>query len=511
LSDSTRASDRRLARYVRRDVYPFSAHYRALLDQAGVGPRVRGLGDLSRVPPTDLGELADPGSLVLRPDLRTIVRHGPRGLALRAVVAKAIGGMHRFNRRVVEDRYKPVHWMVADGLPLGCTSSDLRRLARLGEAWLERAGAGRRDVVVSLLQPGPSVAYWQLVLGCRWCGASAVHLGPAAEPESVVRLGPSVLAGEPERLVALLAAVRASGSRLANLRTVLAVGEPLSADARNRLRSLSEGAAVVGAWAPAGVRAVWSECRRGAQLPGPTGYHAWDGDVLELVSAWDGARSTGELLWTGVGWRGSALLRLRTYTTVALDRAPCPACGASQARIVPLAPVARQRGGPATEPVVAAGSPALADRAARVDGGAYPGEPWSPLASSPPVAEPVPVPVGSFTPDASRRDAPVAPAPSGAVVVATGSPPAPATPEHAEALLDEEIDVAAWQLEYRRLDGRSETIVVLAPAWGAAVVPLIRRLDRHLRATQFIVLGAEEVAARVAVAGGRRITGTGPM
>ena len=35
-------ADRGLARYVRRTIYPFSAHYRAVLDATGVGRKVRG-------------------------------------------------------------------------------------------------------------------------------------------------------------------------------------------------------------------------------------------------------------------------------------------------------------------------------------------------------------------------------------------------------------------------------------------------------------------------------------
>jgi hypothetical protein len=77
--------------------------------------------------------------------------------------------------------------------------------------------------------------------------------------------------------------------------------------------------------------------------------------------------------------------------------------------------------------------------------------------------------------------------------------------EHA---LDAEAEVANWQVERRVVAGTQETIVFLAPAWGAAVVPLIRRLDRHVRATQFVVLPGEEIAARVATAGGRRVIDT---
>lgn len=450
------AADRSLAGYVRRTVYPYSAFYQGVLDRAGIGGRVRGRAELGRIPPTDLTRVPDPGQLVLRPDLAAIVRRGRRGLAVRAVSAKVSGGMHGFNRRVIEHRFKPVLWVLADGLPLGYSTADMLRLGAKGTSWLGRAGVTDRDVLVSVLAPGPTVAHWQLVLGCRRARVSAAHLEPLADPALVARLGPSTLAGDPQHLVALLTAVREAGLRLPNLRTVLAVGDPLGSDMRERIRSLGSGAAVVGAWAPPGVRSLWSECREGAQRPEPTGYHAWDDDVLELAPGGDDA-AAGELLWTGVGWHGSALLRLRTFATATLARERCPACRHAGPRIVPLAPVPRS-----SAPVAAA---------------------------APPLAPPLPVPAAAEQ-QTGPGDAPT----TGAVpVVAAG----------AEAVLDAEADVAAWQVEYRSVDGTEETIVLVAPAWGAALVPLVRRLDRHLGATQFVVLSAEEIAARVDAAGGR--------
>lgn len=446
------AADQSLARYVRQTVYPYSSHYRAVLDQAGVGRRMRGRADLRRIPPTDLAEIGDPAALVLRPDLRTIARHGQRGFAIRAMAAKATGGMNGFNRRVVERRFKPIHWMLEGGVAIGYSSADLDRLAKHGAAWLQRAGVGRHDVVLSLLPSGPSVAHWQLVLGCRRAGVSAIHLDPRTEPSVADRMAPSAVAGHPGELIAVLAGARAAGYHLSNLRTLLVIGDPIGADLRRHLQALGKGAAVVGAWGPPGVRAVWSECRPGSARPEPTGYHASDTEVLESGAG-------GELLWTGLGWGGGAVLRLRTFTVVSLDDARCPACGRPGPRITPISPVSRLGG-------VVAGPVAMAAAVPAVAAAAVPAESTG----------------------------------AGGPVVVT----------NAEAVLDAEAEVAAWQVEYRTVDGRPETIVVLAPAWGAALVPLIRRLDRHLRATQFVVLTPEEIAARIDSAGGRRILGGVP-
>lgn len=454
----TAGDERALARYVQRTVYPYSEHYRRLLGTASRS------GAIARVAPSDLSDISDPGSLVLRPDLGRIVKEGQRRFAVRTLLAKVLGGMHGYNRRVVERRFKPIQWVLAEGVPIGYSAADVQRLGARGQQWLERAGVGRSDVVVSLLPPGPTVPHWQLVLGARRAGVSAIHLDPGVNVAVVEGFVPSVLVGDSQHLVGFLAQMHATGRRWANLRTVVAVGDPLSAELRHRLRELAGGVAVIGAWAPPGVRAGWTECYQGATGAVPTGYHAWDDDVLELTPGDDGS---GELLWSGVGWGGSVLLRVRTNASVFLEAAPCPACGRRQPRIVPVAPVLRAAPGRTEE-----GRPPFITNDA--------------VETQPAVAD-------KGRPPASGDDA----VPS---LAATG----------AEAVLAAESDVAAWQVEYRTVGRERETIVFLAPAWGAATVPLIRRLDRHLRATQFVILPPDEIAARIARAGGRRIVGDAP-
>ncbi len=427
--------DRRLARYVRRTVYPYSAHYRPLLDAAGLGSRVQGRAGVARLTPTDLALINDPGALVLRPDLRRIMRHGRPALAALGATARVAGAMPAFSRHVAR-RFKPVLWVLAEGVPIGYSAHDSSRLARRGVAWLRRAGVSDRDVLVSVLPAGPSVAHWQLVLGCRRLGVSALLLGPDVTAEDVARFGPTVIAGDPVHLTTLLSDARRGGRPLAGLRTVLAVGPPLGGDRRARLADVAIGAAVVGAWAPPGVRALWSECRAGATDPAPNGYHAWDDDVLERAVARTDGAADGEVLWTGVGWAGSALLRLRTYCYAGVEPGPCSACGDGGPLVVPHGPVAR------------AARPALAQ------------------------------------PERS--------------------------PASVEAVFAREPEVAAWLVEYRFVNGSPETIVTLAPGGGADVAPLLQRLDTSLRATQFVVVSADEVAARVRDAGGRIIGAPSP-
>jgi hypothetical protein len=308
-------------------------------------------------------------------------------------------------------------------VPLGYTTADLTRLGELGRRWLALAGVGPTDVVVSLLPAGPSVAHWALVQGARRASVSTVHVGSDADPSDLAGLAPSVLVGSAREVVAALDRVHRAGHRLPNLVTLLCVGEglpPKPADIEDAAAAAPE-AAIVMAWAPAGARAVWTQCRQSVDegRAGVTGFHTWpDAEVLEVLAGVDyrgtgpAHRGTGELLWSGLGWTGSALLRVRTDAVVTLEPGTCPSCLRPGPRVRPMDPEA-----------------AVSWRVAAVLGA------------------------------------------------------------------DQGIEV--WHVERRIVDGRAELIVVLAPVAGVDPAVLVRRLDDRLAATQYVVLDAAAVRARL--------------
>lgn len=308
-----------LSRYLGREVAVFSPYYRRLAGEAGDGAWTGSLDDLSRLPLLRLSEIEDPAEFVLRPDPTSRPRRG--GLP-------------------PEHRYKPVHWTLDHGVPVGSSAADLDRLAALGASWLSLAGVGPTDVLVGLAPPGPNLTFWQLVAGARGAGVSAVHLSPPPAASEVASLWPTVLAGRPFDLARLLATARAEGTPLVGVHTLLALGEPLEEGMRTKLVQLlespSEGA-VVAAWAPPGVRSLWGECREGAAGSGigtgisRPGLHTWpEAEVLEVIDPLSGTAAPpgadGEVVWTALGWSGTVFVRLRTGVFATLDDGPCPAC-----------------------------------------------------------------------------------------------------------------------------------------------------------------------------------------
>jgi hypothetical protein len=338
--------DRALARYLRNHVAPYSRfHGDALRSRT-----VNGVEDLRALPLTRLDDVTDPTDLVLRPTSDALSSSPERDLRMRWWWARFRRRTGAFNRDVVEPRYKPIHWHAdpADPtVPIGYTATDLERLAELGRASLEMAGVTAADVVVSVVPPGPTLEFWQLQLGTRRAGISALFLDPSASPDAVARLRPTVLAGHSGDLIRLLEAGRGAGFSFAGLSTLVVLGEPLDPARRQRLAGLGGSAtgplAVVAQWAPPGVRALWSECRDGIDA------HTWPtAELVELVDPLSGSPlppgADGEVVWTPIGWMGSVLLRLRTGVYGCIDDTACVSCGRTSPRlrvVNPLPPFVR--------------------------------------------------------------------------------------------------------------------------------------------------------------------------
>lgn len=324
-----------MARYLRREVGAHSPYYRHRLGDGGTGGVPRSLTDLSRLPLLNLADVDDPAAFVLRPDWTSLDRSGDQRFAARLAVARLGGRRQRRSRRLIDDRYKPLHWTLEAGVPVGYSAADLERLGRFGARWLTRAGIGPTDVLVGFVAPGPNLSFWQLVLGAREAGVASVHLASPPTPDEVARLYPTVLAGRPFDMARLLAAARAEGRPLDSVRTLLALGEPLEEGVRAKLLELlallgsPADAAVVSAWAPPGVRALWGECRQGCSAG--AGLHTWpEAEVLEVIDPLSGTSAPpgadGEVVWTALGWQGTVFVRLRTGVFATVDAGPCPAC-----------------------------------------------------------------------------------------------------------------------------------------------------------------------------------------
>jgi hypothetical protein len=457
--------EEQLREYVAHHLYSYSPFYRRRFDAAGIAPRnITGFDDLAKLEPTRWSDVApDPVAFVLRPTERAIIRFGDRKLIGAIGRAKFRGKVSQVNRDLIDPSYKPIHWHFDGDVPIGYSAEDVERLCETGRRILHVAGLTRDDAIVDVTPPGPSLEFWQLVDGARSAGLSAVHFGPDAAADRVAAAAPTVLAGPPDALEAVLESLRAGKHRIEGLRTLLVLGSLLDEADRKALKTLGEavgepGLEVVVAWAPAGVRALWSECRGGRY------FHAYpDLEWLEVLP-------DGEIAWSSLSWHGTVFFRLRTGVSGTVDDVTCENCGRTGPRLTVSSASSARRP-----------TPTWAQSAAPVGA---PARPAAEAAFGRPSLEEV----DEEEPEEEEEEV--------AVPVAEEAPALDPLDTEILSVLDEHPGVAAWQAEYRRVDGTEELIVFVAPAGVDRLGPLFRELDLALSATQYVVQRPEQIAER---------------
>lgn len=300
------------------DFYDRSPFHRGRLERARIDKgSIRHPFDLRRLPPMILGDVPTVATLLLASGEDP---SGPQRMA------------HRH-----WPRYWPLRWTQVP-IPLAYSADDLHQLARNGADLLHSAGIGRRDVVVDITDPTAVREQLQLELGAGKAGISLARYAPTAPLKVAMQLLPTVLCGDAHQLCRLLKDATESGSvAFQHLHTLLVVGAPPLPREEQLLNAfLDRGSrAVIRMWAPEGVLSAWAQCRKGS------GFHIDTAiELVELVDPVSGLPvpegQVGRILWTGVGWYATALLRLQVEGFGRLQTGECSTCGRSTPRIEPV-------------------------------------------------------------------------------------------------------------------------------------------------------------------------------
>lgn len=343
---------RRLRGQVRRRLYPYSAFYRSALttlwEEGRPKINIESIEGLPIATRRDLGDRED--DFVLRVDPETIQREGP-GRELAAVFIDRLLRGAEGAQRELDDEYAPaqaLHTAGGTGAPatIWLTRRDVAHLAMLGARALTVAGVRPGSGVLNLMFPAEVGGFWGLWFGAMALGSRQIASGPLApeiaaetirvqEVETVIASGPDALA--------LLES--ANPHSLRTLKTIVIPPEILPATMYAKLWDASPPQTrIVRTYGFAESRWVWAECRNGAgQRDG--GYHTYpDQDIIRLIASdMDPSSERGEIEFTGLDQRGTALLRYRPGDIAlgGLATEPCRYCGRMVDRI--LGPIIRAR------------------------------------------------------------------------------------------------------------------------------------------------------------------------
>jgi len=356
-AEQRRIQDSALSRFVREELYPFSAHYRRVFDEAGVAPRdVRGVDDLRRLPFTvkeDLLEAQlDPQrkrDFVIVPTPGAIREHWP----LARKLALVLGGARA--REILRFSYTP-HFLTfttgrsTEPVAFAYTPHDLEVMEEVGARMFDVHGLGGKETrCINAFPFAPHLAFWQTTLAGFRTGALTVPtgggkvMGTAGNLRLLERLRGTVLIATPGFAYHLSRVAREEARDLSALSTIVLGAEKVTPGLKRKMAAnLEECGAkdvvISGTYGFTEARMAFSECP--ASYDDSPGYHLYpdlcvveaiDPETLEPVP--DGA--DGEVVFTTISGHGTCVLRYRTgdLAVGGITREPCPWCGRTVPRV----------------------------------------------------------------------------------------------------------------------------------------------------------------------------------
>lgn len=357
------AQEQKLLDYLRRSVLPLSPYYRELMEGQGLGLKdFRSREDLGKLPfscKADIAPAADepgrPLRLVLQPP-----EVGPdmkKAQALGIKWSRMVLGREKYRQRLLFE-YNPSHVHFTTGrtalpTPIFYTPYDLTLTRECGRRMAEVIGLRTEDTMVNAFPFAPHLSFWMAYFTAEVMGAAAVHtgggkvLGSARILDSLERFKATVLAGTPGYCYYLLRQAARDNRDLSAIKIIILGGERAPAGMRAKmqdlLRQMNAGnVRIFGSYAFTEGRVAWMECREAVEKGESSGYHLYpDRELIEVLDPESGEPvgegEEGEIVYTSLGWRGSALLRYRTGDLVkeGLTFEPCPYCKRTVPRLGP--------------------------------------------------------------------------------------------------------------------------------------------------------------------------------
>jgi len=349
-----RLQNRLLRNYLRHHI-PYSPYYRKLFEQHRIAfTDIRTTDDLVRIPfltkediaPTH-DDPARPRQFILQPDVHLLRRFAPKRMLVKIILMKMVG---KDPRPTLEWEYKPIHIHFTTGrsaapTPFTYSSRDLELLKESGARLLDVIGIDPEQVAINAFPYSPHLAFWLATFALQKVMMTSLHtgggkiMGSTKILDATERMRASVMTVIPGYFYHIMRQAKDEGRRFENLRYVVFGGDRVSPGLKDKTRvMLTEMGAssphFYSTYAMTEGKTAWIQCAE------DTGYHTYpDLDFWEVVDQ-DGKRvpegEGGELVYTSLAWRGTAVLRYRTGDiTKGISYDPCPNCGKTVPRIHP--------------------------------------------------------------------------------------------------------------------------------------------------------------------------------
>jgi len=349
--------NRALAKFVREELYPFSAHYRRVFDEAGITPRdIRTVADLRKLPFSSKKDILDAQAdekrkrdFVLIPTPHAIREHWPFGRK----IAVALGGARA--REILRRDYTPIFLTFTTGrssapVVFTYTSHDLDLLGEAGARLLDVFAVPEEGArLVSMIPFAPHLAFWQVTFGAIRSTRLVIPtgggkvMGTSGNLKMVERFKPTGLVGVPGFVYHVLREGQEKGADLSSVRQIFLGAEKVTPGLKAKMAECLEACgakdvSILGTYGFTEARMAFGECPTRYDVT--SGYHLYpDLGVFEIVDPDSGEPlgegETGEIVYTPIAGHGTILCRYRTgdLAVGGMTWEPCPHCGRTVPRI----------------------------------------------------------------------------------------------------------------------------------------------------------------------------------
>jgi len=348
---------RRLHRFLRDCVVPFSLHYRELFAAHGLSPDdFRTVEDLKKLPFTSKEDLL-PTKENPRHTLDFVLKPDPKVLARRpSVILRALlHGRDRVHDEL-DREWRPIFMTSTTGrstepVPFLYTQHDIARLGLGSGRIVEMGGVQPDERMVNMFPFAPHLAFWYMYYSgidrnvfALATGGGKV-MGTEGNLRAVVKLKPQVLVAMPTFLYHVLQQAVDQKLRLEGIRLLVLGGDKVPDGTRRKLGALcaevgSPGVRIMSTYGFTEAKLAWTECPIVPGTP-PPGYHLYaDQGIIEIINPETGEvvpdGTGGEIVWTPLDQRGTVVLRYRTGDQCehGITWEPCPCCGRRMPRLV---------------------------------------------------------------------------------------------------------------------------------------------------------------------------------
>ena len=348
---------RKLHRYLRDCVLPFSAHYQRLFREKGLTAEdFKSVDDLRKMPFTSKEDLL-PTPDNPRRSLGFALIPDPKVLARRPrVICRALLRGRSRVKDELDREWRPTFMTATTGRSTESISflysqHDLHNLAVGGGRIAEIAGVAREERMLNMFPFAPHLAFWCMHYASMDRNTFALAtgggkcMGTEGNIKAIQKLKPQILVAMPTFIYHVLQQAIDEGARLEGVRLICLGGEKVPDGTRRKLSAMcdqlgSPNVKVVATYGFTEAKLAFTEC---PFVPGetPTGYHLYpDMGIIEVVDPATGEPvpdgQGGEIVWTPLEHRGTVVMRYRTGDHIenGLSWETCPCCGRRMPRLM---------------------------------------------------------------------------------------------------------------------------------------------------------------------------------